>query len=368
VSIQANDDSATEGSAPGASALVSRTGATASALNVTYSVGGTATAGSDYTALSGNVTIPSGQSQAAITVTALNDAVVEANETVVITLTDGAAYDLANPSSATITIVSDDVQGLVLSGDTATVTEGSTSSAITVRLAAEPSASVIVTASRTAGDTDITVTGQRTFTTANWNTPQALVLTAAEDADTTNGVATITVSTTGVASATITVTESDNDAAPTVPTITFPTVGPVTGNTLALDVTVGGTGPITYTWTAPTTPSSVPVRFSSATTQDPTITFPMAGTYTIRLVAANAQGTDTENLTVTVTSDGAFAISGSVADDAVARAGLGVELIWTIPSPEAVILTSPTTSSGNFAFESLKGSATDFQVRVPGSP
>lgn len=88
---------------------------------------------------------------------------------------------------------------------------GSTTFALT--LSTQPSASVTVTTARTAGDTDLTVgTGAtRTFTTANWNTPQTVQLSAAEDADSANGTATFTASATGHTSATVAATENDND-------------------------------------------------------------------------------------------------------------------------------------------------------------
>ena len=65
---------------------VTRTGATTAALTVSYTVGGTATAGSDYAALTGSVQIPAGAAAATVTVTPINDTAVEADETVVVTL------------------------------------------------------------------------------------------------------------------------------------------------------------------------------------------------------------------------------------------------------------------------------------------
>src|SRR5690606_6861360 len=62
---------------------------------VSYTVGGTAAAGSDFTALSGTVVIPAGETSAAIFVTVLDDNVVEGDETVVLTLDE-----VANDSGA----------------------------------------------------------------------------------------------------------------------------------------------------------------------------------------------------------------------------------------------------------------------------
>lgn len=89
---------------------VTRVGDVSSDLVVSYSVGGTATAGQDYDVLSGTVTIPAGETSAVFSVTPINDTAYEADETVIVNLTDGAAYDLGTSVSGTVTIVSDDAQ------------------------------------------------------------------------------------------------------------------------------------------------------------------------------------------------------------------------------------------------------------------
>jgi hypothetical protein len=84
---------------------VTRTGPTADALVVTFTVGGTATETLDYYAIGTSVTIPAGQAAGTVVVAAFGDALVEGAETVVLTLVDGAAYDLGAPASATVGIV-----------------------------------------------------------------------------------------------------------------------------------------------------------------------------------------------------------------------------------------------------------------------
>jgi hypothetical protein len=110
VTIAATDPNASEtGPDPGIF-TVTRTGPTTSPLTVNYTVGGTATPGSDYVALSGSVVILSGQSSAQIVVTPIDDAVVnEGDETVIATLTANAAYLIGAPSSATVTITDNDI-------------------------------------------------------------------------------------------------------------------------------------------------------------------------------------------------------------------------------------------------------------------
>ncbi|NJN14960.1 MAG: ExeM/NucH family extracellular endonuclease [Oscillochloris sp.] len=110
VGIVASDDAAAESGSDAGTFTVSRTGDTAAALSVSYTVGGTATNGSDYTPnLSGSVEIPAGAASADITIIPVDDADIEGNETVMLTLVDGSDYDLGTPSSATVTIADNDV-------------------------------------------------------------------------------------------------------------------------------------------------------------------------------------------------------------------------------------------------------------------
>lgn len=77
---------------------------------VSYTVAGSATAGVDYSPLSGSVEIPAGQKTATILVSVIKDTIVEEDETVVVTLTGitsgSATLDVS--VSATNTIVDDD--------------------------------------------------------------------------------------------------------------------------------------------------------------------------------------------------------------------------------------------------------------------
>ena len=77
--------------------------APASNITLSYTVGGTATPGSDYTALSGTLAVSAGAVMATIPVTLLADNVQEDRETVVLTLTPGAGYELAGPGTHTLT-------------------------------------------------------------------------------------------------------------------------------------------------------------------------------------------------------------------------------------------------------------------------
>jgi Calx-beta domain/Divergent InlB B-repeat domain len=108
VTITASSPSAAEAGAIGGSVTVSRTGSVAAALIVSYTVSGTATPGIDYLLLAGSLTFPVGASTATLTVVPIDDALVEGDETVAVTLTPTAAYDVGFPASATVTLTDND--------------------------------------------------------------------------------------------------------------------------------------------------------------------------------------------------------------------------------------------------------------------
>ena len=112
VSITATD---ANGSEPGTDdglftvALAGGKVAPTGGITVSYTVSGSATAGTDYTALTGTVTIPAGASSATIPVDVLNDNVVELAETVIVTLTstNHAGVTVASANNAGTVTISD---------------------------------------------------------------------------------------------------------------------------------------------------------------------------------------------------------------------------------------------------------------------
>jgi hypothetical protein len=107
VSVAATDATATEGViGDGLTFTFTRTGDLSQALTVDYTLGGTATAGVDYTApATQQVTFAAGSATATLNIAVLGDATVESAESVVVSVVDGAAYDLGASSSASGTIV-----------------------------------------------------------------------------------------------------------------------------------------------------------------------------------------------------------------------------------------------------------------------
>lgn len=109
VTIAATDATAAEAGQNPGTFRITRTGDTTSALNVSYSITGTATNGTDYTPnLTATATILGGQSFVDITITPVDDPTVEGNETVTLTLLDTVDYDLGVTTTATVNIADND--------------------------------------------------------------------------------------------------------------------------------------------------------------------------------------------------------------------------------------------------------------------
>ncbi|MEZ6151026.1 MAG: Calx-beta domain-containing protein [Pirellulaceae bacterium] len=102
--------------------LVSLTNTVDVDTTVTYSVGGSATPGTDYTAVSTTVIVPMGSSTAVVYVNPVNDTLVEGNEDVVVALTGitptygGSVTYSSTP--ATVTIIDNDSSTLSITGGT----------------------------------------------------------------------------------------------------------------------------------------------------------------------------------------------------------------------------------------------------------
>lgn len=74
-------------------------------VTVGFTLGGTATSGSDYAAPAFlTATIPLGADEVSVNFTPLADALTEGNETITVTLQPGAGYTVDRPSTATLTI------------------------------------------------------------------------------------------------------------------------------------------------------------------------------------------------------------------------------------------------------------------------
>ena len=203
-------------------------GATSTAdVAVGYSVSGTATAGEDYTAPSGTLTIPAGAASGTITIGTLADEVADPNETVIVVPEEVSTTGTATVSGlATTTIKNAGQPGVTVSPTSLTVGEGG-SRTYTVVLDSEPTAAVTVSV-RVPQGTDVSVdTTSLTFTTGDWSTVQTVTVRAAQDDDAVvDDAATIghTVSSTGdydgeiVSDVAVTITDDDRRGVTVSPT------------------------------------------------------------------------------------------------------------------------------------------------------
>ena len=157
-------------------------------IPVTFSFGGTATRGTDYT-LTRTVTIPAGGTSApAATLTAVDDSVDESNETVEVTASAGEDVTC---STTPVTIVDDDTAGVTVTPTSLSIIEGGSKS-YQVKLKTQPSAEVAITiASSDAGAVTVTP-ASLTFTAGNWNTARAVTVEAVHDEDANDETVTIT--------------------------------------------------------------------------------------------------------------------------------------------------------------------------------
>ncbi|TLX21877.1 putative Ig domain-containing protein [Thermomonas fusca] len=126
-----------EDGAPNLVYTVTLNQASASALSVNYTVGGTATSGTDYAAIASPLVIAAGNTVGTITVNPTADATIESDETVTLTLAAGAGYIVGAPNNATGTILNDDLPNLTINDVTASEgNAGTTNFTFTVSLSA----------------------------------------------------------------------------------------------------------------------------------------------------------------------------------------------------------------------------------------
>ena len=109
VTLAVSPPSVAEDGAGNLSYTFTRSGSTTNALTVKYTVGGTATNGTDYATIPAAVTFAAGASTATVTVDPKADTIVESDETVEITLASGSGYTIGTTGAVTGTISNDDI-------------------------------------------------------------------------------------------------------------------------------------------------------------------------------------------------------------------------------------------------------------------
>ena len=252
------------------------------------------------------------------------------NDTATITHTvSGADYDAVTAASVDVTVIDNTLhgitvsmaslssapRGITLSETSVSVSEGSTVT-YTVVLNTLPTGEVTITPSRSSGDTDVTVSDVLTFSPGNWDTPQTVTVSAAEDNDASNDTATIGHAVSGadydaVTAALVQVTVIDN--APRGITLSETSVSVSEGSTVTYTVVLNTqpTGDVTVT-PSRTGGSDTDVTVSNA------LTFSTSNWNIPQTVTVNAaEDSDASNDTATITHTVSGADYGSVTADSV---------------------------------------------------
>ncbi|MFC7525540.1 Calx-beta domain-containing protein, partial [Parapedobacter sp. GCM10030251] len=315
-------------------------------ITVTYTVSGTATAGSDYTGLTGTVTIPAGENSVVVPVAVSDDQVIEGTETVILTLTGGSSTSFAftasgTDGSATVNITDDENTPATLVLSVAGTTDGAepgTDGAFTIGLPLGVTATEDITVTytvsgtATAGSDYTALTGTVTIP-AGQNSVSVPV--AVSDDQVIEGTETVILTLTGGSSTSFTFTASDMAGNATVNIIDDENT--IEGKTLRVVTTVHGAEPGTDGAFTIGLPSGI------TATEDITVTYTVSGTATA--------GSDYTALTGTVTipaGQNSVSVPVAVSDDQV------------IEGTETVILTLTGGSSTSFTFTAsgTDGSAT----------
>ncbi len=109
VSVTLTDTTAVEGTGDQATFTITRTRSTGSPLRVPFTMSGRAQRGIDYSLNVGNgVTIPAGENATQVRLTALQDTLLEGDESVVLTLASDPSWQLGRQRSVELTLQDDD--------------------------------------------------------------------------------------------------------------------------------------------------------------------------------------------------------------------------------------------------------------------
>ncbi len=325
VTVTANDAAASETGPDNGQFTVSRGSRTDGALVVKYTPSGTATPGSDYTTLTGSVTIPNGSSFATVTVTTLEDSIAEGaiKETVVLTLASDAAYVVGSPASAIVEIEDNDA------GNAAPVVDAGANQTVVVNTL--PTGNVTLDATLLADDN---TPAAATFLWSKQSGPGTVTFPGGDTAlDTTatfslagTYVLLLTADDTALqGSDTVTIVVQDNEA-PTVD------AGNAQNATLAATVSLDGTVTVddglptspglTYLWTQDSGVGTA--TFGTAANIDSTVTFDQVGAYVLKLTATDGLGlSGSDTVTITVRANAAFT--------AIANARFNAAATWDAP-------------------------------------
>ena len=283
---------------------LTRSGNVSGSLTVDFAIGGTAQ-GDDYGAIGASASFAAGAVTVDVTVTPVDDAVVEGAETVTLTLIDGAAYELGPQASDSVTIADNDQHGITLTLlDTAVVGVGSSATLQVTLGAPAPEGGALVTVASDAPGI-VAVAPPGTVTIAGGATGGQVTVNGVSA-----GTTTVRANTTGFSEGTLAVTATNNIIAlPVSLNVPF-----AQGASLPITITrdAGSTGDVVVSVT-----SDAPAAISVAT---PLVTIP-SGQFTANATVVG-QGVGSATLTASA--------SGFVTDTTASSTSASLDI--TVPS------------------------------------
>ncbi len=321
LSITATDASADEAGDP-AAFTITRSGVISGSLSVNLTLGGTATSGTDYSAITVPVVMGPGIASVVLDVLPINDSIPESSETVTATLTAGA-YGISGLSSASITITDDEpFVSLVASDPNARegVDEGAFTLSRTGSLGADLEVHLAVSGTATAGSDYNSISSPIIIPTGQSSVVIPVITindTLQESYETVDLtlVSQPSYTLTSATSASVSIQDDDVNNPPVI-TVTAPSVTNVMLSSTAVGLWIEATveddglpGGLTTTWSTLSAPSGGIATFDSTSAPTTGVRFSTVGTYALCLTVSDGQLTVTHDLRVTVGSTISGALS-----------------------------------------------------------
>lgn len=153
-------------------------------IGVDYAIsGGSATSGSDYTAINPQrLTFSAGQTSKTISVSVKGDQIAESDETFFVNLSNATVGAQITDAQGRGTILNDDIAGIIVAPTAGLVTtESGGSATFSIRLGSQPTADVTINLSSDNTAEGTVSPSPVTFTPTNWNTAKTITVRGVND-------------------------------------------------------------------------------------------------------------------------------------------------------------------------------------------